>query len=81
MVVGIANIKYVDRDRVLNILQKKSDRICSQWTHLKDFKHKVEIDEENEKLIEFVGGYISTRVDHTIYWLEELIEQIQEGKI
>lgn len=81
MVIGIANIKYVDRDRVLNILKKKSDCIRTQWMNLKDFKKKVEIDEENENLIEFIGGYVSTRVDHTVYWLEELIEQIQQGKI
>ena len=81
MVVGIASIKYVDRERVLNILQRKSDHIRAQWMNLKDFKTKVQIDEENKNLIEFVGGYISTRVDHTVYWLDELIQQIQEGKI
>ena len=81
MVMGIANLKYVNRDRVLSILQKKSDCVRDQWTHLKDYKEKVEIDEENKNLIEFIEGFVSTRVDHTVYWLEELIEQIQQGKI
>jgi DNA-binding PadR family transcriptional regulator len=81
MVIGIANIKYVDRDRVLNILQKKSECIRTQWMNLKDFKKRVEVDEENENLIEFIGEYVTAKVDHTVYWLEELIKQIQQGKI
>lgn len=81
MVVGIANIRYVDRDRVLAILNKKSEHIRSQWMHIKDFEKKVEVDEENKNLVEFIGEYVTARVDHTIYWLEELIKQIQQGKI
>ena len=81
MVVGIANIRYVDRDRVLTILNKKSEHIRAQWMHIKDFEKKVEVDEENKNLVEFIGEYVTARVDHTIYWLEELIKQIQKEKI
>jgi DNA-binding PadR family transcriptional regulator len=81
MVVGIANIRYVDRDRVLAILNKKSEHIRAQWMHIKDFEKKVEVDEENKNLVEFIGEYVTARVDHTIYWLEELIKQIQKEKI
>ncbi len=81
MVVGIANIRYVDRDQVLAILNKKSEHIRAQWMHIKDFEKKVEVDEENKNLVEFIGEYVTARVDHTIYWLEELIKQIQKEKI
>ena len=81
MVVGIANIRYVDRDRVLAILNKKSEHIRAQWMHIKDFEKKVEVDEENKNLVEFIGEYVTARVDHTIYWLEELIKQIQKEQI
>ncbi|OCA89904.1 PadR family transcriptional regulator [Pradoshia sp. D12] len=81
MVVGIANIRYVDRDRVLTILNKKSEHIRAQWMHIKDFEKKVEVDEENKNLVEFIGEYVTARVDHTIYWLEELIKQIKQRKI
>ncbi len=81
MVVGIANIKYVDRDRVLTILNKKSEDIRSQWMHIKNFENKVEIDQEDENLVGFIGEYINARVDHTIHWLEELIKRIQQGEI
>lgn len=81
MLIGLGNIKYVERDQVLKILNKKSEKIRSQWMHIKDFENKVQIDEENKNLVGFIGEYVSAQVDHTIYWLEKLIKQIQQGKI
>jgi len=81
MVVGIANIKYVDRDKVVEILEKKLKNIKHRWEQFSGFKERVKIDEDKKAFAEFMVGYASTKADHTIYWLEELIKRIQEGEI
>ncbi|MDM5360709.1 PadR family transcriptional regulator [Peribacillus sp. RS7] len=81
MVVGLANLKYVDRDEVLVILKRKSKNIRDRWEQIKDFEQQIQIDEGHEKFIEFMSGYVSTRTEHTIYWLEELINRINQGEI
>jgi len=81
MLVGIANLKYVDRDKVIKILEKKLKNYLDQWTHIKSLEQRIEINENNEKLLGFISGYFTTRADHTIYWLDELIKRIKDGNI
>ncbi|MFF2458785.1 PadR family transcriptional regulator [Peribacillus simplex] len=74
MIVGLANIKYVDRDKVVDILEKKVKSIKALWEHLGNFEPEPK---GNENIREFLDGYFSTRTDHTIYWFEELIRRIK----
>ena len=81
MLVGLANIKYVDRERVVEILEKKLKNFIDHWNHLKSLEQRIPIDERNEKFLGFISGYFTTRADHTIYWLDELIKKIKDGQI
>ncbi|MGG3926602.1 helix-turn-helix transcriptional regulator [Metabacillus fastidiosus] len=81
MVIGLANIKYVDREKVVNILETKLNNFKTRWEHLMSFEKSIQENKKNEKLAEFLGGYFSSKADHTIYWLEEAIKQIQKGEI
>ncbi|MEH6945719.1 PadR family transcriptional regulator [Bacillus sp. JJ634] len=81
MVVGLASIKYVDREKVVEILEKKLKNIKGHWEQITNFEKQIEIDKEHEKFAEFMSGYVSTRTEHTIYWLEELIKRIKQREI
>jgi DNA-binding PadR family transcriptional regulator len=81
MMVGLANLKYVDREKAVAILEDKLNSAKAKWEYYKSFEHLIEKDKDNEKLIEFLGGYVSTKAEHAILWLEKLIGQIREGKI
>ncbi|MGN7401239.1 PadR family transcriptional regulator [Cytobacillus praedii] len=80
MVVGLANMKYVDRNKVAEILEKKLKMIKDGWEQLSRFEH-VQTDKESETIREFLSGYLSTKTEHTIEWLERLIIHIKEGEI
>ena len=80
MVVGLANMKYVDRNKIAEILEKKLKTIKDGWEQLSRFEH-VETDKESETIREFLSGYLSTKTEHTIEWLERLIIHIKEGDI
>ncbi|MCC3359664.1 PadR family transcriptional regulator [Bacillus sp. REN16] len=80
MVVGLVNIKYAERDKVVQILEKKLKNIKARWEKVMGFDH-VPLDKDYEKFRKFMGGYLSTRTEHTINWLEELINRIKQGEI
>lgn len=81
MVMGLVNIKYVDREQIVKILDIKLEKFKARWEHIMEFEKVVEIDEDNEKITKFLGQYFSTKADHTIYWLEEAIKQIKNEEI
>lgn len=81
MVVGLANIKHVDRDKVIQILENNKKKFLTRWNQLADYEKKIHTNKDKEKLLDYLGGYFSSRTDHTISWLDELIERIQQGDI
>ncbi|MCS0791680.1 PadR family transcriptional regulator [Cytobacillus pseudoceanisediminis] len=81
MMVGLANIKYVDQDKAVAILEEKLKNSKAKWEYYKSFEQLIEKDKDNEKLIEFLGGYVSAKAEHAFFWLDKLIGQIREGKI
>lgn len=81
MVIGLGNLEYVDRDKVVEILEKKLRKFIAHWEQIMEFEKQVQIDKNKEKLVDFIGSYVSNRADHTIHWLEELIKRIKQGKI
>ncbi|MEK3888356.1 PadR family transcriptional regulator [Bacillus sp. FSL K6-3431] len=81
MVVAISNIKFVVREKVVEILEYKLNNLKARWEEVKSFEEFVQIDQDNERLRKFFAGYFSTKSEHTIYWLGELIQQIQRREI
>ena len=81
MVIGLANIKYVDCDKVVAILEKKLKKYIDRWNSLKSYETHIQIEKDREKLAEFLDAYLTTRAEHTIHWLKELIRRIKQGEI
>lgn len=81
MLVGLAYIKHVDRDQVVKILEKNLKEFRTRREYILDFEKQIRKDQVKENFLNYLQGYYSSKSEHTIYWLEELIKQIQEKKI
>ena len=79
MIVCLANIKYVDRSKVVSILEDKLEKITDRWEQVKAFDKLVQRDADKEQFIDFISSYVTTRNEHTIHWLEELIKRVKQG--
>ncbi|MEK5333804.1 MULTISPECIES: PadR family transcriptional regulator [unclassified Lysinibacillus] len=81
MVIGLANMEYVDRDRIIHILEKKLNGMHSKWDLLfkSDRQHLVK--PGGEVLAEFVGDYANFRIQGSIQYLERLIEHVRKEEI
>lgn len=81
MVVGLASLRYVDSEKVIDILEKKLKKIKKQWEQISILEKQIQISEEYEQFALFMNDYISTNLEQTVYWLEELINRIKRGEI
>jgi DNA-binding PadR family transcriptional regulator len=81
MVLGLANLKYVDRERVLEILEQKLESRIARRKRIEEIRNQAPIDKENQALVELVGKYMKTKGELTVQWLEELMKEIRQGNI
>lgn len=81
MVIGLANIKHVDRDRVIQILEKKLNAMHSKWDNLYKVDSQQFIKPGGEVLADFVGDYANFRIQGSIQYLERLIEHVRKEEI
>lgn len=81
MVIGLANMKYVDRNKVVRILEKKVDDIKETWDRMAQFEGKQFMEPGQEVLVDFVSDYAHYRINSSIQYFERLIEHIQKEEI
>ena len=81
MVLGLANVKYVNRERVLEILEQKLESRIARRERVEAIRREARVDEDNQVLVEMVGKYMKSRGEYTIQWMEELITEIRQGNI
>lgn len=81
MIIGLVNMKYVERDKVIVILEKKISVIKTTWDKMSKFESKHFIEPGQEVLAEFVSDYANYKIDSSIQHLERLIKHLQKEEI
>lgn len=81
MVIGLANMKYVDRDKVVEILENRVQKIKATWEKMSNFRGKQFLEPGQEILADFIGDYTNYRINTSIQYFERLITHIQNGEI
>lgn len=77
MIVGLMFLRYVDTARVIQILEKKLDKICSKQAYLKELYTQISVAEPTKGMVDFSYDYFSDMVSKEIGWLEKLIEKLK----
>lgn len=78
MYIGIANLKYVDKKKIIYILEDKAKDIQDKLQQTSKYYNYIEVPKENQKLLDFMSNHFKTKAEHTIQSLEELINSIKE---
>ncbi|MBB4826374.1 DNA-binding PadR family transcriptional regulator [Sporosarcina luteola] len=81
MVIGLANMKYVDRGKVIGILEKKIDKIKKMCEQLAQIDATHLIGPEHKVFAAFVDDYANYKISSNLDYLERLIEHIQKEEI
>lgn len=81
MAVGIGNVKYVDRQIVLEILRKRLLKEQNNWKVISSFDSDAYMTDGRQGVINFMSAYAEERHEMTIRYFERLIEEIQKEEI
>ncbi|KGR85794.1 PadR family transcriptional regulator [Lysinibacillus odysseyi] len=81
MVIGLANMKYIDRDKAISLIEKKLDALKKKREYLSKLEDQFPIEPDKKVLADFLDDYSKYRVDGSLQFFERLIEHIQKGEI
>ncbi|MCG3088942.1 PadR family transcriptional regulator [Sporosarcina cyprini] len=81
MVIGLANMKYVDRGTVIGLLEKKIDKIHNSREQLSQIDASHLIGPEHQVFAEFVDDYANYKISSNLSFLERLIKHIEKEEI
>lgn len=81
MVIGLANLKYIDRDKTISLVEKKIRSLEKKREYLENLDDQIAIEAGQEVLADFLEDYAKYRIDGSIQFLERLIVHIQNEEI
>lgn len=81
MMVGLVNLKHVDRDRIVDTLEEKLQKHKEKWELIRESASQLKVDDSKKGLVDFISDYSISKSKQTEHWLEELIERIQNHKM
>lgn len=81
MIIGLATLDYVDRDKVVQILEGKLQKHKERWGHMATFREMIDVDESKTNFVDFMNDYFNSKAEHTAHWIEETIKRMKERKI
>ncbi len=81
MYVGVAYLKFVDNQKVINILESKIQDNKQMLIEAQEIKHKIQVTPENEGLLNFMSDHFTTKTSNTIHFLEKLITLIENENV
>lgn len=81
MYVGVAYLKFVDNQKVINILESKIQDNKQMLIEAQEIKHKIQVTPENEALLNFMSDHFTTKTNNKIHFLEKLIALIENDKV
>src|SRR5699024_1279759 len=61
MYVGVAYLKFVDNQKVINILQRKIQDNKQKLIEAQEIKHNIPVTPENEWLLNFMSDHFTTK--------------------
>lgn len=79
MYIALTNIKHVDSEKVIAILERKIDEHRLAWETYLSFDQPVDEDSDQYLGYKFIKEHSYSRAQHTAEWLEELVTRIKEN--
>lgn len=79
--IGLINLRFVDRDKVIEILERKLEKFQVKKGYVADLYDELELEGKKKTLIDLYNGYITTHIDTEIHWVEQLIQKMKNNEI
>lgn len=80
MYIALVNIKHVEIEKVIAIIERKLEKNRLAWETYLSFELKVDEHSDQYLGFKYIGDHSLSRAQHTREWLENLISRLKELK-
>lgn len=81
MVIGLANMKYIDRNKAISLIEKKLSSLKQKREYLATLDGHFPVEPEKKVFVNFLEDYSKYKIEGSIQFLERLIEHIRKEEI
>ena len=78
MYIGLVNIKHVEIDKVITIIERKLEKNRLTWEKYLSLELKVDVQSDRYLGFKYIGDHSLSRAQHTKQWLENLVLRLKE---
>lgn len=79
MTVGLMFLRYVEKERVVQILEQKLEKMRSKESYLNGIFKQIPAEVAVMEMVEFSHDYFSDMMSKEIFWLDHLIEKLKRN--
>ncbi|WP_285768142.1 PadR family transcriptional regulator [Peribacillus sp. SI8-4] len=79
MYIALTNIKHVESEKVIEILERKMEEHRLAWETYSSFDQPIDVDPDRYMGYTFMKEHSYSRAEHTAEWLQELVSRLKEN--
>lgn len=79
IIVGLVNLRFVDNDKIIAILEKKLANLEKRIEHLEGLQMQMKLEGPKKEVGDFLNGYYTGRLNNECKWITSLIEKLRNG--
>lgn len=77
MIVALVNLRFVDTDKVIPIIEKKIGLLLIKKDHLNQIYHQIDVQDSSREVVDFMDSYYESQLEQSIHWMEVLLEKLK----
>lgn len=81
MIVGIVNLRFVETDKVIPIIEKKIEQSRKKKEVMNHIYHQIDVDDSRRDVVDFMENYFGSLLEQSTHWLEVLLEKLKTNTL
>lgn len=81
MIVGLMNLRYVETDKVIPIIEKKIEQSRKKQEYMNQIYHQMDVDASIREVVDFMDSYFGSLIEQSTHWLEVLLDKLKNKTI
>ncbi|AOZ94345.1 PadR family transcriptional regulator [Paenibacillus crassostreae] len=77
MIVGLVNLRFVETDKVIPIIERKIEQSLIKKDHLNQIYHRIDVNGSTREVVDFMESYYVSQLEQSIHWWEVLLEKLK----
>ncbi len=81
MIVALVNLRFVETDKVIPIIEKKIEQSLIKKDQLNQIYHQIDAVSSTREVVDFMESYYDSQLEQSIHWWKVLLEKLKTKTI